>query len=216
MSETSGVVTFTFSKKAGNRGGKIYSFIINDDGIWYSCGFEDPKLKEGDSISFSFEEDEWAPGKVSNKVDLSSIVVEEKAPDKPKPTNKKQKQGAGGTKVQENWDARAKYWENKEGQDIVRQNIISYQAAFNTATTILTTMCKSNPDVYMYLAGNTAKTQKKPGVQIENFTTNVEALATEIVGKFIQGDLVVKQLQEAEALVNGAVDHTDGDADLDD
>jgi len=212
MSEASGVVTFTFSKKAGNRGGQIYSFIINDDGIWYSCGFEDPKLKEGDSISFSYEADEWAPGKVSNKVDLSSIVIAEKAPDKPKTTPKKQ--GSGGAKVQENWDARAKYWENKEGQDTVRQNIISYQAAFNTATTILTTMCKSNPEVYDYLAGNTAKTQKKAGVQIENFTANVEALATDIVGKFIQGDIVVKQLQEA--LVSGAVDHTDGDDDLDD
>lgn len=208
-----GVVTKVFSRKVGK--GSTFSFIVNDDGTWYSCGFVNPKLTEGDSISFEYKEEEYAPNKFSNKVDTTTITKEEgRAPTLPKKSTRPS--GGGSTKVQENWDARAKYWENKELLDVVRQNTISYQAAFNTAMAQLTAMCKCNPEVYDYLVGNTPKTHKKPGVQIENFTNQVEALANEFLSRFIQGDAVVKQLQEDVNVVGDAIDHTDGGDDLDD
>jgi len=185
MSKASGVVTKFFSKKAGNRGGKVYSFIINDDGVWYNCGFDDPKVKEGDSISFTYEETEYQPGKISNGVDVNSIEVAEKAVKKPV-------KNTGGKAL-----------------DMARQHTISLQAAYNTATSIVTTLCNNDQEVFAKMVGKTDKNK------LHNLVANVEALAEELFEKFLKGDEKAKELLSDNSEAGDIVEHK-GSSTLDD
>lgn len=194
---TTGTVTTVYSKKVGNRGGKTHSFILNDDGVWFNCGFDDPKLKEGDEITFEWCEDEYAPGKVSNKVDIDTIVIGTPAPkDNPKKTPAGKK-GAS---------SRDDYWNQKAEDDRVRQNIISFQAAFNTATSIVNTVVSQDPEVFEAIAGKTKKNRT------DKYLSYVEGVAIDIFEKFLHGnDLATEILKKEEESVN----HSAGDS-LDD
>lgn len=205
--KASGVVERVSSKVVGRRSSKVYSFMLNDE-VWYTCGFDDPKVAEGDSISFTYEEEEWSPGKFNNKVNINSIEKGE-AVTQNKPVKEAVKKAGG--KVAENWDARAKYWENKEAGDSARQNIISYQAAWNTATALVTAALNNGIEI------NLGKVEKN---KITNLVTFVEGVAEDIFTKYLHGNDVAEDIleQEEQEVVNATPtkQNTPKGAELDD
>jgi len=128
MSEVTGYV-----EAANNResGGKRY-FSILVDGTWYGCGVRNPKVNKGDKVKFEASQN----GKYWN-VDMNSFKSKEgEAPQVSQNKSAgsyKKSGGGGGGQTTENWEARQKYWDNKEQLDVERQQIISFQAATNTA-----------------------------------------------------------------------------------
>ena len=108
-------------KKVGNRGSVAYSFKM-EDGEWYSCGFDSPgDLNTGDQVKFELVEN----SKGYWNVNLDSLKIK-----KNKNPVSSAKKAAGG---KENYDARAKYWEDKEIRDLSLQKRIGYAGAINSA-----------------------------------------------------------------------------------
>lgn len=70
------------TSKETSTGGHVYNIQVEteDNGKeWFGCGFEDPELNEGDVIEFEIE----IVGDYTN-VDMDTLVVVEKAPEKQK------------------------------------------------------------------------------------------------------------------------------------
>lgn len=105
---TKGVVSNTSAKDWPGRNGTVtlYSFQIEGDRTWYRCGTDKPPFSMGDSISFDYESDGKNNTLVPGSVTKMAATAATRAP-APK---------AG--KTQENWDARAAYWDAKEKRDI--------------------------------------------------------------------------------------------------
>jgi len=143
-------------KKVGNRGSVAYSFKM-DDGEWYSCGFDSPgDLGVGDQVKFENVQN----SKGYWNVNLDTLKVKKNK--NPVSTAKK---AAGG---KENYDARAKYWEDKEVRDLDLQKRIGYAGAINSALTFATILASS--DAFPVTA---AKLKKPEGVDA----------AQEVIGK---------------------------------
>lgn len=113
----------------------LHSFKVNSDNRWFRTGTDRPNLNEGDFVEFEF-----APK--GNRVDLSSIkqIDASEAPP-PAPPAAKKSFGGGGAKKKggENWDARGKYWEDKEKRDIeVVEPRITFCSAQSDAIDLIT------------------------------------------------------------------------------
>jgi len=128
MTVKTGVVEFfNPNGKKTARGGTLYSFKMDDE-QWYSCGFDSPPetMEAGDTVKFDYV----ANAKGYEQVDLASLKIKKnKSATKKSPAAK----AAGG---KENYDARAKYWEDKEGRDINLQQRIGYAGALNSALSL--------------------------------------------------------------------------------
>lgn len=114
MKETKiGVVEQVASKVLSS--GKYYSFKIGND--WYRTNKTKPPFEAGYKVKFEFE-----TNKYGNQVDIDSITF--KAGEAPK---KEVKAGR----------SQSEYWEQKEIRDIDNQKRISFQAATNTAISMV-------------------------------------------------------------------------------
>lgn len=107
--QTKGVVSNTSAKDWKGRNGNVtlYSFQIEGDKGWYRCGTDKPAFSMGDSISFEYEEQNGNRTLVAGSVTKVAAAPATRAP-----------AVKTSGKVQENWDARAKYWDDKEKRDI--------------------------------------------------------------------------------------------------
>ena len=128
MSEVTGYVEAANSRESGGK--RYFSFLV--DGTWYGCGVRNPKVSKGDKVKFEASQN----GKYWN-VDMNTFKSKEgEAPQVSQNKSAgsyKKSGGGGGGQTTENWEARQKYWDNKEQLDVERQQIISLQAATNTA-----------------------------------------------------------------------------------
>lgn len=127
----------------------LYSFQIEGDKRWFRTGTDNPTFDAGEAIRFAFDTK-------GNKVDLSTteVIDESEVEQAPKPrrgaggAGRARNSGGGGrassagrTKPapKENWDSRAKYWQDKEVRDIeVVEPRITYSAAQRDAITLVT------------------------------------------------------------------------------
>lgn len=157
LQTATGVVSSVTAKPWTDRNGNainLYSFQLQGDRRYFRTGTNPPGVMEGQTISFTFE----AP---KNTVDLatvqqadpSQVAVAPKppsAPQAPAPTQSAPRR----TSSKENWDARAKYWDEKEKRDReVVEPRITYSAAQRDAVSLVSAAL--NADALSF--GNTAK-----------------------------------------------------------
>lgn len=104
-----GVVSDTSTKEWKGRNGLVtlYSFQIEGDRGWYRCGTTKPPFNMGDSIQFDYEENNGNKTLVEGSVTKVAATPAARAP-----------APAAKAKTQENWDARAAYWDAKERREI--------------------------------------------------------------------------------------------------
>lgn len=127
MVKAQGTVTYVGYKNYQNK--KLWSFATGDDDnkTYYACGQVMPtredgeKLEQGDKVRFEYDNS----GKYNN-VKMATLVVKAgSVPARKVPARPQQK---------EDWNARAKYWENKEEYDKkVAGPILNYKFALATA-----------------------------------------------------------------------------------
>lgn len=129
----------------------LYSFKVDSDGRWFRTGTTRPNCAEGQGIQFVAD---------GQKVDPQSIApaanVTPSAPQAPKAKSGggNWKGKGGGGKSTENWDARAKYWEEKEKRDItVVEPRITLSAAQRDAIEVVKLAVSSESLVF----GNASK-----------------------------------------------------------
>lgn len=123
-----GTISNTSAKDWRGRNGTVvlYSFQLEGDGAWYRCGTSKPPYGQGDTVSFEYTEANGA-----RTVTDGTMVKAESTGAKRAPAPK-----AG--KVQENWDARAAYWDAKEKRDIeVVEPRITLTAARSAAIEVI-------------------------------------------------------------------------------
>lgn len=136
-----GVVNKVGSKKVGKR--VYYNFTLEDDDTLYRTGTDRPDVDEGDEIVFDYEDGDYGP-----MVDLSTVeVTGQAAPRRKKKASSKNKsrvsRGRSAGDVSQKSSAKSSgnskddYWTKKADDDKQRQNIISFQAAYNTALAVL-------------------------------------------------------------------------------
>ena len=129
------VTGYVEAANSREAGGKTY-FSMLVDGTWYGTGTVNPKVSKGDKVRFEASQN----GKYWN-ADMKTF--ESKEGEAPKTSQGKSASSYGGGNKggngagSENWEARQKYWDNKELLDIERQQIISLQAATNTSIEII-------------------------------------------------------------------------------
>lgn len=172
MSEqTSGVVTRISSKPMGSRGGTVYSFQLAD-GDWYRTGWKDSGVEEGDSITFNYDEDQYGLQVDINSIKKGEKVAQNTPVDKAVTANKKK------------GNSRDSYWEDKAVDDKIRQNIISYQAAWTQANVLVATA----------LSNGLLETKGADNKKFGNLFTYVEGVAMDIFEKYLHGDDAAKDL----------------------
>lgn len=103
-----GVVSNTSAKDWNGKNGTVtlYSFQIEGSRDWYRCGTTKPPFNKGDMIEFEYTSSNGANTLVDGSVTKSEAAPAQRAP--------APKTG----KVQENWDARAAYWDAKEKREL--------------------------------------------------------------------------------------------------
>lgn len=152
-----GTVTDTYEKDWTDRdtGDEIvlYSFKIDSSKMFFRTGTEEvPAIKEGNYIEFTAD---------GQNVDTESVAEGEAPKAAPKAKAKssgsgykgKGKSSGGG----EDWNARQKYWEEKERRDIeVTEPRISYSAAQRNAVQLVCTAMEQD----LLSFGNAAKGKK--------------------------------------------------------
>jgi len=113
MSNTiTGTIEKVFERKVGK--GTAYSIAVND--VWYGCGFHKPDAKEGDVVTFDWENNNRGyPQIIAGADKKAKITVVDSAP--------AAAQGGGGTAPVN-----------------ARQVSIEYQAARNSAIALLPTL----------------------------------------------------------------------------
>jgi hypothetical protein len=97
------------------KGKTYYGFTLSGDDKLYRAGQINPNVSKGAKVSFNYQEGDYGP-----VVDLKSLKIY------------KGKEPATGDVVNKD-----DYWRNKETSDQARQKQISYQAATNTALTMV-------------------------------------------------------------------------------
>lgn len=103
-----GTISNTSAKDWSGRNGTVvlYSFQLDNGREWYRCGTTKPPFGKGDTVAFEYTEQNGARSVVEGTMTRTEQQTVARAP-APK---------AG--KVQENWDARAAYWDAKEKREI--------------------------------------------------------------------------------------------------
>lgn len=111
----------------------LYSFQINGDNSWYRTGTNRPNCNQGDTISFTFEQQ----GN-NKKVDPNSIQVGAGSV-QPMQQQPQVQQAPQPAPVRQQSGGRDDYWANKEKYDKeVTQPRIAYAAAQKSAVAIVT------------------------------------------------------------------------------
>lgn len=170
----------------------VYSFKIDD--TWYKTGFTDPEVKQGDSISFSYEETKWG-----KEVDVDSIteieaVVKPVTKALPKPTASKK---PNVFKTSGNKDG---YWEEKAVKDDDRQVLITFQASRNAAIELVAAALRANAIVL-------PKEQKK---QLDSVVAYVTTLTEKF---FVESSDIAALKTLLITTVNEGVDESSSDTD---
>lgn len=171
MSEQVGVVKWMGGKTI--KGRTYYSFNLVDVDGFFRCGQDEPQIKKGDMISFSYETDQWG-----DQVDKKSIVVLDEVKEEVKAAAPVKKQ-SGGTAV-----GRDDYWANKEAADVDRQKIISLQAATNIATNIVTAA----------LAADALSLPAKKAEKFDALLAMVEQVADDLVVRYVNAPAHIDEL----------------------
>lgn len=198
MSEQiSGVVVKLGTIKSGRH--TFYNIQLDGHKDFYRTGFEKAEVEVGDVVTFEYGETDYGP-----KVDMKSIKVTGKEEVKASPAPKK---GKGKSKQETN------YWESRAKADEKRQNTISYQAAWNTATAIISLAVQNDTDPSKLLTTLTGKTDKK---KVGNLVAHIEGVAQEIFEKFLHGDELAQELLEPDNQAGEPVSHNKEEDDLDD
>jgi len=177
MAKVKGVVDRISSKKIGK--GAAYSFKVNDE--WYRHGFDKPKFKEGYLVQFDDE-----PINQYDVIDIDTVKFKKGEPVK---SNRSAKDTAKGAKSggSENWEARAKYWDDKDKRDIVKDGQYNYRSAFHMATELvntgISTLVAKGDEMVPMLALATPKAA--PAKKWEAYLTLIEQLAADLHAKFL-------------------------------
>jgi len=125
----------------GAKAKTYHNFFLEGDNTMYRTGTVNSGVAQNDQVAFFLNEKGF--------VDMGSLQINgatanvSAPPPTSSPAPKKKSWGGGGNKSTENWDARQQYWDNKEVEDGKRQNMISYQAAINSATNIVNAAVES-------------------------------------------------------------------------
>lgn len=168
MAKVKGVVEAISRKKVGN--GFAFSFMVN--GEWYRHGFNKPKFEKGYSIMFDDEQFDYGV------IDVSTIKFK-KGTAPSKSSAKDVAKSGGNSKAQaENWDARAKYWEDKEKRDLVTSDQYNYRSAFHMAAE----MIKQGLELDIVSVGTPKASKPK---KWEAYLEMVDALAADLYVKFL-------------------------------
>ena len=136
--------------------GYAYNFVSTED-VWYGHGFTKPKFNEGATIEFDYVPN----GNFKNVVEDSVVVLEEGTP--PEPSQRKR----GST---ENWDARAKYWDDKDKRDQANDAVRRWHAASAEATSVARLLIETGA-------------YKLPSKQADQYD-HVMELRAELIGQF--------------------------------
>lgn len=107
------------------------AFNVKVDSEWYGFGFDDPEgkpwqLQRGDIIEFDIT-------RRGNYVNIAPDTVKVVGQEEKKQSASKPSSNGSN----ENWDARAKYWEDKEQRDVITQTAIQYQSSRNAAIEVV-------------------------------------------------------------------------------
>jgi hypothetical protein len=179
--EVTGVVEKVGSKDINTKRGvsKVYSFCV--DGEWYKTGFDNPNLERGYQVKFEYTEGQY--GK-----DVNMETLKKKQGEAPKVSQGKSAGGyqKKGGPPKEDYVARDKYWAQKEINDGVRQNTISYQAATNTAVDI----------IKVALDQDALSLGSKKADKLDNLVAIVLKVADELYGQYLNADDRAATLKE--------------------
>ena len=115
--KVSGVVGWVGSKDI--RGRKYWSFRIDGNDNWFRTGSDKPPLKNGDNVSFAYEETQYG-----NQVAIDSIKVSADAPP------------ASGASSSGGASSRDDYWSRKEETDQFVQRMIQFNHCTNAAVSV--------------------------------------------------------------------------------
>ncbi len=120
MPNVTGVVKWVGSKAVRNS--TLWSFSIEGNDEFFRCGFTQPKISKGNSVTFEYEVNQYG-----NQVKASDIRIIDSTP--ARASAPATPQGGGGGKDD--------YWKKKEENDVVKDVSIQYMACTNTAISIL-------------------------------------------------------------------------------
>lgn len=170
MATVKGQVEAISRKKAGK--GYAYSFKVGDN--WYRHGFDEPKFKKGNVVQF-----DDTPG-AYDVIDTSTVRYKEGPP---LPNNASAGQTAGkagksGGGQAENWEARAKYWDEKDKRDITKDVQYNYRSAFFGAVDLIKFGVEHD---MLSLGAKNASAAKK----WDAFMTQVDELANDLHSRFL-------------------------------
>jgi hypothetical protein len=186
-----GTVTNVSAKPFTDKWGKsitLYSFQIGGDNAYYRTGTNEPQCKQGDIISFDFEQ-----AGQNKKVNPHSIQVTGQG--------NVQSTGQGSPQAARGGNSRDDYWANKEKYDKeVTQPRISYAAAQKGAIALVTAALAN--DVLGF--GNAKKADK-----MEMLLGYVSEVTDRLAVKLDAGHEIVESLREA----NGSIEPTFVDED---
>lgn len=169
MAKVQGQVTAISRKSVGN-GGTAYSFQI-DEGKWYRHGFDAPKFEKGNIVMF-----DDTPGKY-DVIDISTIKFKS-GPPLPNKSSAGKTAAKAGKGQAENWEARQKYWDDKDKRDIVNTEQYNFRSAFHLAADLV----KFGYDKELLALGTAKATPKK---KWEAMLVMIDALAEDIHKKFV-------------------------------
>lgn len=181
MATIKGTVDAISSKKIGKS--YAYSFLVNDE--WYRHGFEKPKFQKGDMVKFDDE-----PINEYDQIDTSSVKFKKgKAPErKTRGGSGGKASGGGGSKGGgENWEARQKYWDDKDKRDIIKDDQYNYRSAFHMAAELINKgidyqVAKGDEMVPML---QLATPKASPAKKWEAYLTMIDQLAADLHAKFL-------------------------------
>jgi hypothetical protein len=154
------MVTKGIVQKMGKNKAGFWNVQLDDE--WYSIGKGQPKFDKGATIQFTYTKNgQW------NNADPKTVEVVAEAQAAPA---SKASSGAGG----ENWDARAKYWEDKDKRDIVNHKEARYRFALASAKDLVLAAVERG-DIVLSEA-------KKKGAAFDSLLVYVYQTAEELFG----------------------------------
>ena len=178
-----GTIIGVYEKDWTNNDGEdmvFHSFKLDSEKRFFRTGTTKcSEIKKGAYVEFV------ADTKKNNQVDLKSIEVKEAPAEAPK----RQSSGSGavqkGSSSKENWDARAKYWSDKEVRDLeVIEPRITLMAGYNIAAQIVAAAARSDALSF----GNTTQ-----GKKLAMMTEWVHEIAVEVAQRGMQaGEILLE------------------------
>jgi len=187
MTQQTGRVGWVGSKKLSGR--MYYSFnLIGVKDMFFRTGTVDTGLVKGDQVSFEYSEDNYGL-----QVDVKTVVKDSA------PSATQNAPPVAGVATKDN------YWEKKGQDDKIRQHIISYQAATNTAIKVVETAIQL--DILPKPTGS------KIADKFDSLVALIEQVADDLVLKFENAPEHIKELK---AMTQVAEEATNVEGDLSD